>query len=394
MKYQQAIKTNPKRATQSSAKPMLSRCSPIHPLLQLQQTIGNRAASRFLQTKLRVNEPGDVSEQEADRVADEVMRMPEPPISRAREWEQAWQGEGEATTLQRTCAACASGEGLCPQCAEEEEVMQRKPLRAQITPLIQRQAMEEPDEEDETFQTKKAPAGSRSIEGEESVPPIVHEVLRSPGQPLDAAPRAFFEPRFGADFSQVRVNTDAKAARSAESVGALAYTVGRHIVFGEDTFKPWIPSGKALLAHELVHVVQQGAQEAPGRELLSGTAETRSQRESGTTAGSPIPQSAWNISALVTSPQVQRQAGGPETGSGASPASTGRCYTCEIPGGIGVCCYGENAPIVPECFDLATRIIDGCTDSRDECLRRAQCAQCQCIGQRRGEQYCQCTGIV
>ena len=60
------------------------------------------------------------------------------------------------------------------------------------------------------------------------VPPIVHEVLRSPGQPLDAATRAFMEPRFGHDFSNVRVHTDAKAAESARTVNALAYTVKRY----------------------------------------------------------------------------------------------------------------------------------------------------------------------
>jgi outer membrane protein OmpA-like peptidoglycan-associated protein len=240
---------------------MLSRCSPIHPLLQLQQTIGNRAVSRFLQAKLKVSQPGDVYEQEADRVADEVMRMPEPPISRVREWEQGRQGEGEAATLQRKCAACASGEGLCPQCAEEEERMQRKPLAAQITPLIQRQAMEEPD-------AKKAPAGSRSIEGEESVPPIVYEVLRSPGQPLEPSTRAFFEPRFGHDFSQVRVHTDAKAAESARAVNALAYTVGRDVVFGAGQYTPQKAAGKQLLAHELTHVVQQSQRRSVLQEQL------------------------------------------------------------------------------------------------------------------------------
>jgi hypothetical protein len=179
------------------------------------------------------------------------MRMPEPPISRAREWEQGRQSEGKTATLQRKCAACASGQGLCPKCAEEER-MQRKPLAAQITPLVERQVTEELD-------AKKAPAGSRSIEGEESVPPIVHEVLRSPGQPLDAATRAFFEPRFGYDFSQVRVHTDAKAAESARAINALAYTVGRDVVFGAGQYAPGMSGGRKLLAHELTHVVQQGA---------------------------------------------------------------------------------------------------------------------------------------
>src|SRR5437660_938345 len=71
-----------------------------------------------------------------------------------------------------------------------------------------------------------------------NVPPIVHDVLNAPGQPLDAATRAFFEPRFGHDFSRVRVHTDAKAAESARAVNATAYTVGRDIVFGAAQYSP------------------------------------------------------------------------------------------------------------------------------------------------------------
>ena len=91
------------------------------------------------------------------------------------------------------------------------------------------------------------------------VPPIVHEVLRSPGQALDAGTRAFMEPRFGYDFSQVRVHADAKAAESAQAVNALAYTVGRDVVFGEGEYEPGTSEGRRLLAHELTHVVQQQA---------------------------------------------------------------------------------------------------------------------------------------
>jgi hypothetical protein len=88
-------------------------------------------------------------------------------------------------------------------------------------------------------------------------PPIVHEVLRSPGQPLDPAARAFMETRFGHDFNKVRVHTDAKAAESTSAVNALAYTVGHDIVFGSRQYAPSTPEGKKLLAHELTHVVEQ-----------------------------------------------------------------------------------------------------------------------------------------
>jgi len=91
------------------------------------------------------------------------------------------------------------------------------------------------------------------------VPPIVHEALRSPGQPLDMQTRAFMEPRFGYDFSRVRVHTDAKAAESARAVNALAYTVGRDIAFGPSQYAPETNEGRSLIAHELTHVAQQGA---------------------------------------------------------------------------------------------------------------------------------------
>jgi len=92
--------------------------------------------------------------------------------------------------------------------------------------------------------------------GYSEVPPIVHEALRSPGQPLDAGTRAFFGPRFDHDFSHVRVHTDSTAARSARAVNARAYTVGPDIVFGAGLYRPRNETGHRLLAHELVHVIQ------------------------------------------------------------------------------------------------------------------------------------------
>jgi hypothetical protein len=96
----------------------------------------------------------------------------------------------------------------------------------------------------------------RSSESSEA-PAVVQEVLASTGQPLEAATRAVMEPRFGYDFSQVRVHADAKAAQSAWAVSALAYTVGRDIVFAEGRYEPGTEQGRKLLAHELTHTVQQ-----------------------------------------------------------------------------------------------------------------------------------------
>jgi len=99
--------------------------------------------------------------------------------------------------------------------------------------------------------------------GPEAVPPIVHEVLRSPGQLLDGKTLAFMERRFGHDFDRVRVHTDARAAKSAREVNALAYTVGRDIVFGTAMYRPSTGEGRRLIAHELTHVVQQAPANKP-----------------------------------------------------------------------------------------------------------------------------------
>jgi hypothetical protein len=110
--------------------------------------------------------------------------------------------------------------------------------------------------------------GGSSASRPSAVPHIVHEVLRSPGHPLDQDTRAFMEPRFGHDFGRVRVHTNYRAAESARAVNALAYTVGRDVVFGAGQYAPEDPAGRLLLAHELTHVVQQrGNEQMPPVEL-------------------------------------------------------------------------------------------------------------------------------
>jgi len=163
-----------------------------------------------LQTKLAVNQPGDEYEQEADRISEQVMRMPEP---QARV-QPARGSDGTGTQHQRR------------QQPQEHEHIQTKRVQATDT-------------------------------GQITAPPSVHEVLGSPGQPLDPATRAFMEPRFGRDFSYVRVHTGPTAEQSTQDVEALAYTVGHDIVFGTSRFAPGTQEGQRLLAHELTHVVQQ-----------------------------------------------------------------------------------------------------------------------------------------
>lgn len=129
-----------------------------------------------------------------------------------------------------------------------------------------------------------------------TLPAIVQDVLRSPGRPLDEETRTFFEPRFGHDFSRVRVHADALATKSAEAVDALAYTVGAHIVFAPDEYRPNDAEGQKLLAHELAHTVQQArfAGMTPHASLEIGPADSPLEREADRiadqrTAGSPAP---------------------------------------------------------------------------------------------------------
>jgi outer membrane protein OmpA-like peptidoglycan-associated protein len=91
------------------------------------------------------------------------------------------------------------------------------------------------------------------------IPAAVHDIARSPGRALAPAVRELMEPRFGHDFGHVRIHTDAAAGRAARAVGARAYTVGRDVVFGDGQFIPDSAAGLRLIAHELAHVVQQGA---------------------------------------------------------------------------------------------------------------------------------------
>lgn len=128
--------------------------------------------------------------------------------------------------IQRKCA-CGGSAGVDGECAE----CRSKRLSVQRSPASQAETT--------------------------AVPPVVHEVLSSPGQPLDAETRAYMEPRFGHDFSKVRVHTDSKAAESAQAINALAYTAGRDIAFGAGQYAPQTTEGRKLLAHELTHVAQQ-----------------------------------------------------------------------------------------------------------------------------------------
>jgi hypothetical protein len=202
-------------------------------------------AAKTLQRKLMVNIPGDAYEQEADHVAEQVIRMPEPQ-------------------LQRTDPRG----GGCPQCERNEGVQRQDRLRT------------------DHMQT--------SNPEQVAAPPIVHEVLATPGHPLDSVTRAFMEPRFGRDFSNVRVHTDRRAAESAQAVNALAYTVGLKIVLNDCQYVPGTTDGARLLAHELAHVVQQERQ--PG---VVPTGTIQRQKIPDSTPVAQVPRSMKDVEALV-----------------------------------------------------------------------------------------------
>jgi Domain of unknown function (DUF4157) len=113
-----------------------------------------------------------------------------------------------------------------------------------------------------------------------AAPPIVRSALRSAGQPLDGATRAFMEPRFGHSFAGVRVHADGESADSAASIGAKAYAVGQDVVFGAGAYRPTSAEGRRLIAHELAHVVQQsGAAPSISASLDVGPADAPEERE-------------------------------------------------------------------------------------------------------------------
>ncbi|MEM9007834.1 MAG: DUF4157 domain-containing protein [Cyanobacteria bacterium P01_F01_bin.86] len=159
----------------------------------------------IIQTKLTVGQPNDKYEKEADRIAEQVMRMPAPETA-------ATVGtQFQPPKIQRMCANC---------------------------------------DEKKKLQAKEVPNGVPEV-----TPAVASRIqsLQGTGQPLFDSTRNFFEPRFGQDFSHVRVHTD----DSAQAIGARAYTVGHNIIFGVGQYKPGTVEGNKLLAHELTHVLQQ-----------------------------------------------------------------------------------------------------------------------------------------
>jgi hypothetical protein len=168
--------------------------------------------------------------------------------------------------------------------------------------------------------------------GVASAAPIVDEVLSSPGQPLDAGTRAFFESRFGHEFSKVRVHTNTRAAESARSVNALAYTVNRDIVFGEGQWAPHSSRGMSLLAHELAHTIQQGDRHNSGAERLALSKNAApSEHEAKVTAQAVESGFAAPVKLSAVKPVIARQTEAtnePTQGSGSPSAPAAPVFFC------------------------------------------------------------------
>lgn len=199
----------------------------------VQQAAGNLAVQNLfragmIQAKLSVSQPGDSDEQEADRVAERVV------------------SSASAGIIQRKCAPCAEGT-TCPKCEEEEKV-----------------------------QTKEKPGHTPHIDSK-AASQITS--LRGGGQPLPPSARAFFEPRFGQDFSQVRVHTDGRAAESARAIQARAFTAGQDVVFGAGEYGPETCRGRKLLAHWQEEKEQENPE--PQELLQRQTEEEEEKKETG-----------------------------------------------------------------------------------------------------------------
>ena len=162
------------------------------------------------------------------------------------------------------------------------------------------------DDESTLLQRKATRAAGPGL-----APPIVHDVVRSPGQSLDGPTLALYANRFGRDFSHVRVHTDARAGQSAAAVNALAYTHGHHIVFGTGQFAPASASGRTLLGHELVHTIQQSASPACSSGPIEiGPADSPAEREA--ESASEAVHSVRSIGAgSISVLTLQRQVPGP-----------------------------------------------------------------------------------
>ena len=198
-----------------------------------------------VQADLKIGQPGDQYEQEADRAAEQVMRMSEPfvqrqPIEEEEEELMAKPLDGQITPLVQR-----------QPIEEEEEELMAKPLDGQLHPLIQTQCC---DEEEVAIQTQSS---GRQNSQQSIGSRVQFHAGNCPGKPLHGSTLNFFEPRFGRDFRDVRVHTCDSAVQMSNELSAQAFTYGNNIFFNSGKYNPESFEGKRLLGHELTHTVQQ-----------------------------------------------------------------------------------------------------------------------------------------
>lgn len=186
-----------------------------------------------IHAKLKVSNPGDKSEKEADAIADKVMRMSD------------IDDKNEPNT---------------EEVLNETEELQTKPMNSTTSVISREQDEEEPgveEEEEETISAKRETAYRK-----EGVSASTESKINNlgGGRPLSSNERSFFEPKFGADFSGVRVHNDSRANQAAGEINAKAFAKGNNVVFAKGEYSPGSEGGKKLMAHELAHVVQSTGQ--------------------------------------------------------------------------------------------------------------------------------------
>lgn len=265
-------KTSHPHRTPSTSRIMTSPARSVHPInngthIQTKCVCGG-GCSRCLgviQPKLTIGQPNDKYEQEADRVADQVMRMPGPTMQRQAEDE-------EEELVQSATEDCTSPE-ITPLVRRQpmEEAVEEERLQPRAD-TIQRQPIEE---EAEALQAKAVKVRAETENGEETAQSKTAETrdgissLKGGGIPITRTDREFFAPRFGRDFSSVRLHQGVRAGDLARQLRARAFAVGADIAFAHGQYTPGSAEGRRLLAHELVHVVQQTGNGAP-RQSASG----------------------------------------------------------------------------------------------------------------------------
>jgi hypothetical protein len=224
-----------------------------------------------VQMKMAVNRPGDKFEQEADKMADKVMRMPAPAAGKEEKLQRQPEEKLQKKEEDKIQKATMPEEKLQKAAVPEEKVQKKEEEKIQKAGLpeekIQKAAM--PEEKlqkaalpEEKVQKKEEEKLQRK--GSDSTPVVnsnVQSAIRdktSSGQPLSSEVRRHMEPRFGADFSNIRIHSDTEAAALCNQLNARAFTYQNHIFFSRGQYQPGTNEGKQLLAHELTHTLQQG----------------------------------------------------------------------------------------------------------------------------------------